>query len=341
MSNELAIAAVTRTLRDLLYQSIRDELADPSVTALPPDRAREQQTGNQVNLYLYHTQPSLERCNQHPQFQLRRGETRKPPLALDLYYLVTAYGEGEKDEIGHRLLGRVMSFLHDRSQILPSEIEMATAEDLSESDLHQQVDRIQISPLSLSFEDMSKLWQSLQAGYRLSVAYRVAVILLDSQVPLTVPPPVLSYAYHGPQNGILQRDFLPSLSVLRLPNRQPSAQLGDQITLVGQGLKQDNLLVLLKSTKSRTTTYIEPQVAETGSAIQFTLLAADELDGEPWACGVYTVSLVDLDRGWQSNALSFTLAPCLSDISPQEAPPGDFTLRLTCAPALQQKQKAT
>ncbi len=341
MSNALAIAAVTRTLRDLLYQSIRNELANPSVTALPPDRAREQHTGNQVNLFLYHTQPSVERCNQHPQYQLRRGETRKPPLALDLYYLITAYGEDGKDEIGHQLLGRVMGFLHDRSQIFPYEIEMATAEDLSESDLHQQVDRIQISPLSLSFEDMSKLWQGLQARYRLSVAYRVAVILLDSQVLLTLPPPVLSYSYRDRSRGnVRQWDFLPSLSALRLPNRQPSAQLGDRIRLEGQNLDRENLLVRLKPAKSRAEIDLEPLAAETGAAIQFALPAADDLDGDCWACGVYAVSLVDRDRDWQSNALAFTLAPRLGNISPQEVHPGDVTLHLSCTPALQRNQKA-
>ena len=342
MSNALAIAAVTRTLRDLLYQSIRDELANPSVTALPPDRARENRTGNQVNLFLYHTQPSLERHNQHPQFQLRRGETCKPPLALDLYYLITTYGEDEKDEIGHQLLGRFMSFLHDRKQISPSEIEMATAEELSESDLHHQIDRIQIWPLSLSFEEMCKLWQSLQTRYRLSVAYRIAVILLDSQVPLTVPPPVLSYSFRDRRQGnVVQWDFLPSLSTLRLPNRQPSAQLGDRITLEGQNLDRENLLVRLKPAKFRGAIDLEPLATKTGPAIEFALPAADALGDANWACGVYAISLVERERDWQSNALAFTLAPCLRDVTPQDVRPGNVTLQLTCAPPLQRNQKAT
>lgn len=339
MSNALAIAAVTRTLRDLLYQSIRDELANPSVTALPLDRARENRTGNQVNLFLYHTQPSLERHNQHPQSQLRRGETRKPPLALDLYYLITAYGEDERDEIGHQLLGRVLSFLHDRQQIFPNEIEMATAEELSESDLHQQVDRIQIVPLSLSFEEMSKLWQGLQARYRLSVAYRVAVVLLDSQVPLIVPPPVLSYSYRQ-RGNVAQWDFLPSLAALRLPNRQPSAQLGDVIALEGRNLVRENLLVRLQPAPPGTAIDLEPLLDSAGPTLRFALPAPDRLDSAPWQCGVYAVSLVDRARNWQSNALSFTLAPRLLAVTPQEVRPGDFRLRLTCVPPLQRKQKA-
>ena len=341
MSNALAIAAVTRTLRELIYRSICGESATPLVTALPPDRARENKTSNQVNIFLYHTQPSLERCNQHPQLQVRRGATRKAPLALDLFYLITAYGENDEDEVGHQLLGKVMSSLHDRSQILPSEIENATAEGLGESDLHQQVDRIQIAPLSLSFEEISQLWQGLQARYRLSVAYKVAVILIDSQRPVVVPPPVLSYSYRDRQRGnVAQLGFLPSLSALRLPNRQPSAQLGDCITLEGQNLDRKNLLVRLKSAKSRLAIDIEPLEDRAGSAIRFALPNHLDLNGACWASGVYAVSLVDRERDWQSNALSFALAPSLYAIDPQEVGAGHITLQLVCAPPLRTNQKA-
>ena len=57
MSDYLAIAAVTATLRNLLEAGIagKPEMNDVKVTALPPDKAREGTTTNQVNLFLYQT----------------------------------------------------------------------------------------------------------------------------------------------------------------------------------------------------------------------------------------------------------------------------------------------
>ena len=59
MSNALAIAAVTATLRNMLLQGIttQSDLEDTTVTTQPLDQARDNNNNaNQLNLFLYQTE---------------------------------------------------------------------------------------------------------------------------------------------------------------------------------------------------------------------------------------------------------------------------------------------
>src|SRR6516225_3010750 len=108
MSNTFTIAAVTATLRHLLDQGLTTVLPGAKVTIRPPDKARENVTGNQINLFLYHTLPNAAWRN--------TGLPVTPsasPLALNLYYLLSAYGQDEDDSdpASHRLLGQAMRIL--------------------------------------------------------------------------------------------------------------------------------------------------------------------------------------------------------------------------------------
>ena len=69
MSNDRAIAAVTSTLRNLLFQAVSSDadLAGTTVTTRPPDRARQDGgAGNQINLFLYRTSIDAAWRNQDP-----------------------------------------------------------------------------------------------------------------------------------------------------------------------------------------------------------------------------------------------------------------------------------
>src|SRR2546422_6265824 len=122
MSNALAIAAVTATLRNLL-QNISNitGLDDTRVTTQPPDEARISTNPNQLNLFLYQVLPNAAWRNMDIPQQVRSGETAMPPLALNLYYMLTAYGIGNNDVLGHSLLGHAMSIL--RSEEHTSELQ--------------------------------------------------------------------------------------------------------------------------------------------------------------------------------------------------------------------------
>lgn len=86
MSNSMAIAAVTATLRNLLDKALATEaeLADAIVTAQPLDKARDATaTVNQLNLFLYLISPNAAWRNQDMLGRVKSGEVASPPLALN------------------------------------------------------------------------------------------------------------------------------------------------------------------------------------------------------------------------------------------------------------------
>src|SRR3977135_2775718 len=87
MSNSLAIAAVTSTLRNLLTQGLTSEadLAHPAVTMQPLDRARPNGlSSNQLNIFLYHVLPSAAWRNTDPPWVVKPGESGAPAIGLNL-----------------------------------------------------------------------------------------------------------------------------------------------------------------------------------------------------------------------------------------------------------------
>jgi hypothetical protein len=236
MSNQLAIAAVTATLRSLLMRGVGIQ----EVTARPLDNARRSATGNQLNLFLYQVLPDAAFRNRDMPRQTKPGETGNPPLPLTLYYLLTAYSDDEDDTNAHRLLGEAMGVLHDHPLLGAAEIKNATSPiaDLKASDLHEQIERVRITLQPLPFEELSKLWTTFQTHYRVSAAYQLSVVLIESTRGSRTPLPVLKRGEDD--RGVTSQPDLtppfPTLSSITLPARQFSAQPGDVISLNGTRL---------------------------------------------------------------------------------------------------------
>src|ERR1700712_208569 len=97
MSNSHAIAAVTSTLRSILQTGAlaQPDLADATVTIQPLDKARGANTNNQLNLFLYMVVRNAAWVSADMPRQVHPGEGAFPPLPLNLYYLVTAFGAND------------------------------------------------------------------------------------------------------------------------------------------------------------------------------------------------------------------------------------------------------
>jgi hypothetical protein len=343
MSNSLAIAAVTATLRNLLFQEITPDpdLADTTVTTQPPDEARDgNNNANQINLFLYQTVPNAALRNMDMPRQVKPGETGQPPLALNLYYLITAYGRNNDDVFSHRLLGRAMSILHDHPLLGAAEIEAA----LPGNDLHEQVERVRITPQPLSMDELSKVWMTFQTQYRISAAYQVSVVLIESTRPAKTPLPVLTRG-PGDEGVVAQPDLtppFPTLESVHSLNQQPSARLGDVLTLSGHHLEGDSVVV--RFTNPRLAALIQVAPLAGGTATEITVQLPD--DPANWPAGFYTLAAVvsrtgEPDRS--TNELSFSLAPRILSIAPDPAardPSGDVTLTVTCSPEVRPEQRA-
>ena len=205
MSNVLSIAAVTAVVKDLLENglvsdAIVSSMGDVVVTALPPDRVSvEADERPQLNLFLYQISPNRNAnwsANTADKFydRSRTDRTISPPLALDLYYLVTAYGA--KDFQAELLLGYAIDLLYKIPMLNSDRIETALTNTtkvsaanvfsqslsaISTAELAQNLGQLKISSEFLSLDEMSRLWSLFQTHYRPSTAYRVSMVAMPER----------------------------------------------------------------------------------------------------------------------------------------------------------------
>lgn len=337
MSNARAIAATTATLRSLLLSLIpnRDQgLQGLDVTTQPLDVARKGITHPQLNLFLYRTILNGAWRNLDMPRQVRPGETGAPPLALNLHYLITAYGSGESDNdaLNHRVLGAAMSVLHDHAVLNPSDI----AHALPDNDLAQQLEHVRVTPLPMALEELSKLWTAFQTQYRISAAYEVTVAVIDSRKPVRSPLPVLKRG-EGDRGVTSAAGTAPQLREIRPPRSQPAARLGEDVAILGDGLTTADTMVRFVTPRLAQPIELAPQGGG-GSEIGVHLpdKAEDANALSRWAPGFYTIALVQKRSGVppiSSNELAFALAPRIT-VAPLTTPPGTVNLTLTCEPRI-------
>jgi hypothetical protein len=342
MSNAYAIAAVTTTLRAILT-GLQNDFQGLKVTTLPVDKARDSNKNNQLNLFLYQTLPNAAWSNSPAPRQVLPGESGMPPLALKLYYLLTAYGS-EDDAVqpfGHQILGSAMSLLHDHALLGPDEIRQATSVDLPQSDLDRQIERVRITLQPLSVDEISKLWTGFQSQYRLSVAYEATVVLIDSTQPARMPLPVLTRG-RDDRGVSSQPDLIPpfpALDELVIPQKQPSARLNDILTLKGHHLDGANIGVIFSHPLWDQSREIAPQAGATGTQLSVVVPNQPAL----WPAGFYTVAVAvqrpDESYRRTTNQVSFALAPTFT-IAPQNPPAGQIQFTVTCSPEVRPTQRA-
>lgn len=308
MSNSLAIAAVTLTLRNIIAQGISNELTNGNVTTFPPDKARANAAGgNQINVFLYHTSPNPTLRNQEIYSRVKPGETGQFPLALNLYYLITAYSDDYDNVMAHKLLGAAMRVLHDQPILKSEDIKLA----LEESNLHQQIEHIQITQQPLSIEEILRLWTTFQTQYRISAAYEISVVLIDSSLPVKAPLPVLARGSDdsGISVGASMEVPFPTLESVRPPNEQTAVRLGEELVLLGHHLDSDQNQFTVQMRHNHLNAYEELILDEhlSSTEISFSIPA----ESENFPVGHYSIS-VKMSRSGKNqttNTMPFSIAP--------------------------------
>jgi hypothetical protein len=346
MSNALAIAAVTATLRNLLQQGIQLEpdLVDTTVTTTVPDRARtNSDTANQVNLFLYQAMPNAAWRNLDVPSRVRPGETGFPPLALNLYYLLTVYGRDndQSQPFSHELLGRAMSILHDHPVLGQDEIEAA----LPGNDLATQIERIRFTLQPLSVEEIYRLWTGFQTSYRPSVSYEATVVLIDSTRAMSAPLPVLTRGrpkwFAGkPDGGVLAvASIVPPAITTVIPSG--AAIFGQRLTLQGTRLSGDAVTVSIVSPTMSAPVVVQAETGRTDRSVRFVVPAGSA----QFPAGLYSlgISVTHSDLTYSSNALPLSLGPTITSGLPATitASAGTATLTLGCDPPVQANQRAS
>jgi len=205
MSNSLAIAAVTSTVRYVLDRALQaphaGQVGGAAVTTLHPSAlgTDDLSASAGINVYCFLATPNHAwNLNDLPTRRSDGSLAARPVAAVDLHYLVTCYGDDATLE-PQRLLGRVAVALKTTAMLSRDVVAAALdlyADDpgtafLAESDLAAEVELVKLSPTPLSLEEMSKLWGVLDSRYLLSLTYLATVVLVTAEAQPSLALPVL------------------------------------------------------------------------------------------------------------------------------------------------------
>jgi hypothetical protein len=355
MSNALAIAAVTAALKDLISAGLLgldlSAIGNVVVSALPPDRIATGQTEpNQINVFLYRVTPNTGWCNTGLPARDGAGQrVGRPPLALDLHYLVTTYGA--EDLGAEALLGLAMQILHETPGLGRERLRALLGPPnppfggFSASSLAEQIEWLKITPDYLDSEELSKLWAAMQARYRPSMAYQVSAVLIESDAAVRAALPVLrrgpedrgpvALAGAGPVLGgarPLQSDLL------------PAARLGDLLALSGKRLSAANTTVLFENARTGSLRSLPALPGDDANGVRAQLPTAGVDAGAmaDWSAGVYALRVRHAPPGqpaMESNAVPLALSPRIT-VAPLASAPGTLALSVVCSPRLHPLQHA-
>jgi hypothetical protein len=351
MSNPMAIAAVTSTLQFWISNLLNDPtapLGSVTVTAKAPDLAEASQGKGDnsdliVNLFLHQVTPNAAWRNIGLPTLSKDGKTRltNQPLALDLHYLLTAYGS--KDTEAEALLGYSVLMLHEtpilsRSQIRTALLGLPNTNPyqnvLKNSGLADQFEMIKITPATLGREEMAWLWTALKADYRPTFPFQVSVVLIEPEAPVAFPLPVLS------RSVTVEPGVAPRLFQISSAGTPSIPAPGVPVTVDGDALNAINQISLVNAHLGVQYPPFAPTSA-TNSSITFTVPAGPpnlpagfyEMSGQI-ADGANVVQL-------STNSLLIPIAPIILLVPAPTAVnnPKGTLITLHCAPQVLTNQK--
>ncbi len=174
------IEAVSNTLKATL---------DAAFTALDPQNppkaeisdllAPVQTTPPKLTLFFYEV---VEDPSQRNRPRVRASAApdisiKKPPTALLLRYLLTAWADNRLTE--QKLLGRTIQTLYDGAIISGVDLRGSLANT-------DQALKLTMAPLTL--EERTRVWHAIQKPYRVSLTYEIRVVNLDPEKERRVRP---------------------------------------------------------------------------------------------------------------------------------------------------------
>lgn len=239
MSNSYAISAVTATLSYLLNR------ADITVDTKPPDA---QTTGNsRINIFLYHIMQNLGYKNRDQPARSYTGDlVKNQQIGLDLYYLLTAYGDNDDDLLAQKTLAEAVRVLHERPVLTRGLIDEAMSDpdikakipSAEKVDLSKQLELVKVTMHDLSLEDLTKIWSSFfkTGSYRISVAYKATVVLLDGKLDARAAMPVRE------RNIYAMTPKQPEITYVE-PQMVEWSSSGMEMIIHGKSLKTDEIKI--------------------------------------------------------------------------------------------------
>ncbi|MFF4575461.1 Pvc16 family protein [Streptomyces sp. NPDC001410] len=182
MSNALALAHVSQALALLIESHLQPDI-DMAVKVEPRKPPTEPPTDPTISVFLYQVTPNTSQRNNDLPTRAPDGRlVRRAAAALDLQYLITAYGD-ETELVGQRLIGSVVRTLHEIPVLPKDVIELAGEKPyLAGSNLAEAAQRVRFTQSVMDIDETSKLWGMLyQTPYALSVVYQASLVFIDGR----------------------------------------------------------------------------------------------------------------------------------------------------------------
>lgn len=179
MAKPSAIAAVGLALVELLERA--RPTTDWSVALYQADDFKTRKIKTGASVYLYRVVPSARRAPApRPE---EGGARRKPPLPLDLHYLLTPWAASPDTQ--HLILGWMLRTVEDTPSL--------SSGFLNER-IQQQVfgpeEDVTLTPDPLSIQDMTSVWEVGKPAVEISATYVARLVRIDSTIEEKVGLPV-------------------------------------------------------------------------------------------------------------------------------------------------------
>ena len=231
MAGITAIQGVDDTLKKLTTDAVASLSPKPEVTVGPLDRDSDEL---RLNWFLYRIGPNAAYRNMEPPATGWRTAYGRPPLALTLHYLLTAFPSsatngGDQEQFAHAALAAAMQALHGNAIVGESDPKLSPlAKPL--------VEPLRITPDSLDLEALSKLWTATTQPLRLSIGYEVSLVVVDAAETHVAGPPVRTRRVA----------VVPTMGPRLRAVEPPRASFGDDVLVTAEGLTAGSVFTLAR-----------------------------------------------------------------------------------------------
>ncbi len=182
MSDYSAIADLGETLVELLRNNMQDLIERKESIVLASPGEIEGNDNVRLSIFLYQILENVHLKNQEMQTK-GHSKLKFPPIAMDLYYMLTSYPSGLQDITDRtreeqKILGRAIQILNDNTILTGSIFKENLA--LNNNEMY-----ITLNPVSL--DEMTKMWTTFPGKpFRSSICFLVSPVLIDSARELDV-----------------------------------------------------------------------------------------------------------------------------------------------------------
>ncbi len=188
MGRYTVIADISEKLIEMLQKElVPDIIQNENEIGL---RSPEDHSDVSLGLYLYDIEES-EEIKSRSTSVIKHDKISKPPIYLNLYYMLTAYARGDnryrllQEE---KILGRVIQTFFDHPFIIydGESLSAGKAGSKTTHDVKGVQEIPAISPRiimqRLDSDEKNKIWNFPNTSYRLSLFYKVSPVAIDSNI---------------------------------------------------------------------------------------------------------------------------------------------------------------